>query len=229
MNDLVREKAFSEGASLVAFADLTNLPEQTRDSWPIAISLAIALNPAIVARITDGPYEEYSHEYNRVNLALDTLGMKIEGWLVSRGYNAYAITRERAPYDESVSRTRLPHKTVARLAGLGWIGKNALLVTREFGSAFRLTTVLTDASLLANKTILESQCGPCKKCQETCPGKAITGRTWSVEVDRDEMVNHQTCRETTNGRGLDLQLRTVTCGLCFANCPYTKGWLLKQD
>jgi epoxyqueuosine reductase QueG len=225
MNDLVREKILGEGASLAAFADLADLPEPVSGGFSIAISVAIALNPEIVGRIPEGPFEDYSREYNQVNLALDELGMKIEAWLASKGYAAFAITRDRAPYDESVSRTKLPHKTAARLAGLGWIGKNALLVTREFGSAFRLTTILTNAPLTPNKVILESKCGACKKCQEICPGGAIIGRTWSEGIDRDEMVNHQTCRETTNARGLDLKLRTVTCGLCFAVCPYTKSWL----
>ena len=53
----------------------------------------------------------------------------------------------------------LPHKTVATRAGIGWIGKCALLVTEKYGSAIRLTTVLTDMDLETDQPINGSKCG----------------------------------------------------------------------
>ena len=58
----------------------------------------------------------------------------------------------------------LPHKTVALLGGLGWIGKNNLLITPEYGAAQCLGTVLTDAPL---KTVLHEPLSP--KCGNSIP------------------------------------------------------------
>ena len=52
-----------------------------------------------------------------------------------------------ATKEYGIFRTVMPHKTVAVHAGLGWIGKSALFVTEKYGSAVRLTSVLTDAPL----------------------------------------------------------------------------------
>ncbi|MDR1885237.1 MAG: epoxyqueuosine reductase [Synergistaceae bacterium] len=225
MNDAVVKKILAEGASLVAFADLSRLPRSAGGDWPVGISIAIALNPAVVRRIPSGPHEDYSHEYDRVNAALDNLGAVTEKWLVSAGYNACAITRDRAPYEKTSYATRIPHKTAASLAGLGWIGKNALLVTMKFGCALRLTTVLTDAPLRPNAITTEPKCGSCTVCRDVCPGSAIKGKMWSDTLERDDLVNPGRCDETTGARGLDLKFRSATCGLCFAACPYTKRYL----
>ncbi len=83
-----------------------------------------------------------------------------------------------------VNRTELPHKTVATRAGLGWIGKCALLVTRQFGSAVRLTSFLTDAELECAVPVTQSACRGCTLCVDTCPAGAVSGRQWSTEVDR---------------------------------------------
>ena len=47
----------------------------------------------------------------------------------------------------SPSQTALPHKTIATRAGIGWIGKSALLVTAKYGSAIRLSSILTDTPI----------------------------------------------------------------------------------
>jgi epoxyqueuosine reductase QueG len=67
--------------------------------------------------------------------------------------------------DSQTLSTGLPHKTTATLAGLGWIGKCALLVTERYGSAIRLTAVLTEAELPCGEPVSRSRCGACAdKC-----------------------------------------------------------------
>lgn len=94
----------------------------------------------------------------------------------------------------------MPHKTVAVCAGIGWIGKSALLVTPEFGSAVRLTSVLTDAPLTVDKIIEKSPCEKCNVCKEACPAHAIVGNVWRQGVERDYIVNVLKCRETARKR-----------------------------
>lgn len=71
------------------------------------------------------------------------------------GYQAYANTTKVVKADEDWC-TRLAHKTVATRAGLGWIGKNCLLVTEKYGCAVRLSSLLTNALLPADLAINES-------------------------------------------------------------------------
>ena len=79
------------GASLVGFADLRDLPADARRSFPAGISIAVALNPAIVAKITWGPTKEYFHEYTRVNTLLDQLGQHALDLLNKEGFRGLAL------------------------------------------------------------------------------------------------------------------------------------------
>ena len=118
--------------------------------------------------------------------------------------------------------TLLPYKTVATRAGLGWIGKNALLVTRERGSAIRLASVLTDAPLSCAEPVNESHCGDCDVCLRNCPGGAILGPNWSVEKSREEYYSVLACRKTCLQRTWNTKPGLSLCGLCIVVCPFTK-------
>ena len=83
----------------------------------------------------------------------------------------------------------LPHKTAATLAGMGWIGKCAMLVTNETGSALRLTVVLTDALFEHGKPVIKSHCSPdCMACVNACPVNAPSGKIWEAGTDRDDFL-----------------------------------------
>ena len=105
-----------------------------------------------------------------------------------------------------------PHKTVATRAGLGWIGKNCLLVTSQYGPAVRISSLLTNAPLECNKAIDVSRCGECRVCVEHCPG-----------VQREDIVNVEECYKKQNEimyehTGIEKDL----CGKCFAMCVYAQ-------
>ncbi len=60
--DKVTQSLLEEGASLVGFADLSGLSPDITKSFPYAISIAVALNPAIMAKINQGPTADYYEE-----------------------------------------------------------------------------------------------------------------------------------------------------------------------
>ena len=110
------------------------------------------------------------------------------------------------------------HKTAATSAGLGWIGKNGLLISPVHGPRLSLFTVLTDARLAADVPVEESRCGDCMLCIEHCPSRAITGASWSRSSPFAELVKadlcrgHKTAKRRTEGK--------PNCGLCINVCPY---------
>ena len=217
----------SSGVSLVGFADLHEIDSSARDGFPYGISIAIALNPQIMLEITVGPTKQYHAEYKRLNALLDEIGRSTVKFLEEKGHKAkvrLATIRE----DEATMTARLPHKTVATRAGLGWIGKSNLLITEKYGSAVRLVTVLTDAPLTTGKPVNSSRCGDCTACVDICPAHALTGANWQAGLPRDSLYDAYTCSTTLRARSLELIGEPVRiCGLCIVACPWTKKYLKK--
>lgn len=214
-----------EGATLVGFADIAGLPEEARRGYRFAVSIGVALEKAVVRGIPTGPHPDYEREYGCVNARLDGLARFTAAWLRARGADAHAITVASAPYERETCQTALPHKTAARLAGHGWIGKCALLITPDYGSAVRFTTVLTNAPLAAPAQPQQSRCGGCTRCADACPGAAISGMAWAEGVARDRLVSIAACQDTFRIRAQQSGQRNGTCGLCIAACPYTMRYV----
>lgn len=76
------------------------------------------------------------------------------------------------------------HKTLATRAGLGRIGKSVLLVTKEYGPAVRLGSVLTDADLRTGTPTDTSRCGNCRQCVDRCPARVVVGNNWQAGMAR---------------------------------------------
>ena len=129
--------------------------------------------------------------------------------------------------------TDLPHKTIATRAGLGWIGKCALLINKHFGAALRLGSVLTEAPLTTGTPNYMPGCGKCIACLEACPANAILGTNWEAGVPRNSLVDVFRCREIARDRlimriGREVVGRTF-CGMCIAVCPWTKDYINQME
>ena len=223
------ELLMREGAALVSAASLRDLPEEVRSGFQVGISIAVNLNPEVVIGIVEGPTPEYHTDYNRVNSLLKSLGESASKFLVGHGFKALNLAVTDLGIDHQTLSTPLPHKTVATKAGLGWIGKNALLVTRPFGSAVRLTSVLTDADLPISSPVLRSYCGNCIACVEACPGKAPKGENWRIGYHRDEFFKPWSCRKESRHQSLTkTNILNSICGICIAVCPWTQKYLKKS-
>jgi epoxyqueuosine reductase len=221
----IRKILLESGAALAGFADMRAIPEEERNGMNHALSIAVALDPGIVSRIAKGPTQEYFREYRRANELLSKLSHLAARLLAERGFAAIALEPTTEEFDAVKLRAGLSHKIAATRSGLGWIGKNALVITRPFGSAIRLTTVLTDASLETGHPFDESQCGTCMACVEICPAKAPSGRNWSLGLYRDEFFDaFACCRKATEfceKEGID----STICGICIEACPWTRKYV----
>lgn len=221
----IRAILLEEGATLVGFADMTAIPVEERKGMPRALSIAVALDPGIVTRIAQGPTPEYFREYGRANALLSALAHRAEGLLKERGFEAAALEPTTEEFDAVRLRAGLSHKIAATRSGLGWIGKNALVITKPFGSAVRLTTVLTDAPIETGTPQDESRCGTCTACVDACPAKAPSGRNWGLGIYRDEFFDARACCRKATEFCKASAIDSTICGICIEACPWTRKYL----
>ena len=229
MSDLNRElEALLRecGADLVGFADLLDVKEA---GLPFGVSVAIRLPPAIVRSIADGPNRAYYEAYHDINARLDRIVTAGAEFLKGLGYRAKAqTTKTVVKLDENA--TQLPHKTVAIRAGLGWIGRSALLVTREYGPALRFSTILTDAPLDVARPVDVSSCGDCGECVRHCPAGALKGEKWVSGLSRERLVDVSACSQTAKRLCRErFGIEATICGKCIEVCPFTRRYLKASE
>lgn len=213
------------GASLVGFADLSGLPAGQRAGFGYGISVAAALDPDVINGIGNGPTKEYYDEYYRLNRFLDSLDLKAAAIIKDHGFHAFPQTRANVSIDYKDLSTILPHKTVATRAGIGWIGKCALLVTEKYGPAVRISSVITDAPLEVDQPINRSNCGTCSNCVRNCPAAALSGELWSAGQERESLYNASACRMKAIERTWRVSPGETHCGLCILVCPKTRSYI----
>ena len=191
-------------------------------SWPVGVAVAVRIPSPIVRDLLEAPTAEYGRAYDTLNAKLNSIVTAGADYLIAQGYRALAQTTANVVKLDPLA-TAIPHKTVATRAGLGWIGKSCLLVTPEYGSAVRISSILTDAPLRVAQPIVESRCGSCQQCVDHCPAKALKGTLWHAGIERSALVDAAQCDGTMRQisaaiPGLDHDL----CGKCIAVCPHTQ-------
>lgn len=226
INEGLKKILLENGASLAGFADLGSV---TQGDMKTGVSVAVAIPPDVIRSIENGPTMEYYQAYHSINALLNHIVTVGAQYITQRGYRAFAQTTDAVVESEDY-RTALPHKTVATRAGLGWIGKCALLVTKEYGSAVRLSSLVTDAPLECAAPVNDSLCGNCMACANACPGKAVTGNLWNVNMNRDEFFHPLDCRKAARERAAkQIQKEITLCGKCIQVCPYTQRYLRREQ
>ena len=210
------------GAVLCGAADMKGISPEGLET---GISVAVPVPKSIVRDLKTAPTEEYLRAYESLNSRLNGIVTAGAEYLRQMGYRALPNTTDRVTVNEERC-SPIPHKTFAVRAGLGWIGRNCLLITPEYGGAVRLSSLLTDAPLPTDEPCTESRCGDCRLCADACPAHALTGALWQPGMPRAELLDQETCyacqldrMETATG------IRSDLCGLCFAVCPYTENYI----
>jgi epoxyqueuosine reductase QueG len=226
LNSKITGELSQLGAEITGFGNLEEVPEDKRGGKPVGISVVVVYPKEVIRGISELPTHEYSEWYNKLNERLDIIVTNGAEALRKMGYKAVALSREYVGSGENNNNTSLPHKTVATRAGIGWIGKSALFVTGKYGSAVRLSSILTDAPLITALPINNSRCGACMICTDTCPAGAVSGKLWELGLYRDEFFDPVKCRKTARERARQGFNGEITiCGKCIEVCPYTRQYI----
>ncbi len=113
----------------------------------------------------------------------------------------------------------LLEKALAVNAGLGWIGRQSLLVTKEYGSFVLLGEIVLDQSVdRYNEQKVDDRCGECRRCVDSCPVGAINSdRT----IDARLCISSRTVEGQSGGDG-ELAGWIFGCDVCQSCCPHNQ-------
>ena len=208
------------GASKVGFADVNGLAKDFID-LPNGISIVLKLPVKAMQLVKDEDYEEYWKCFHKQIDKLTEISLKGEEYIKNLGYNAFALTMKRNECDMKKLLSILPYKTIATKAGLGWIGRSALFVTREYGSAVALGGILTDMPLKFGNPITDSECDECTNCQDACPVNAINPQKWNDRLNRNDIIDIEVCSEYI----INQYKAGLGCTKCMSECKFTQNYL----
>lgn len=209
----------------VRFVDVSKLQYEQNKGLPNAILFGLSLSPGYLREVANTP--DYvraridskrgfdDDEFYLTEMKTGDLSDHIAEILISKGYKAYSQSdgNQEATnnFDGIYGKTPLPHKTLAVMAGIGWIGRNNLLITPEYGCGLCLGVILTDIPLDTTESqIMESKCGNCRTCLAVCDVNTLTGCDWNRSVTREDMINVYGC---------------TTCMQCLAHCTYSQKYI----
>lgn len=208
------------GASKVGFADVNGIANEFID-LPNGISLVLKLPKKAMDYVNNDDYEDYWKCFHGKVGELSEIALEGERYIKDLGYDAFALTMTRNECDMKKLLSILPYKTIATKSGLGWIGRSALFVTPEYGSAVVLGGILTDMPMEFGKAITDSQCEDCTNCQDACPVDAINPQKWNDRLNREDIIDIEACFEYI----MDQYKSGLGCTKCMSECRLTQDYL----
>ena len=124
-------------------------------------------------------------------------------------------------YKGMVDTGALVDTAVARRAGIGFIGKNGLVISKEFGSYMFLGELITNLELEPDQPV-DYDCGDCNRCVEACPTSCLLGDS---TMDARRCLSFQTQDKGMMDLEFRKKIKTVIygCDICQICCPYNKG------
>ncbi len=217
----LRKLAVILGADLFGVADITLARKDFLLQGPVpqkmdrAVVIGVRLSSALLANLSNAPDRLYFHHYKTANAILDQLSFRLSRAIQEDGFAGFPIPASQI-VDWQMQKAHLSHKTLGVLAGLGWIGRNNLLVNRKLGSQFRLASILTDMPLSADRPVKDG-CGTCRACSRLCPAQAIG--------ESPEDFQHLKCFEKLKEFQKQRLVDQFICGVCVNACSGKTGML----
>jgi epoxyqueuosine reductase QueG len=162
----------------------------------------------IDVRFSDGTVDRhawniYAREYHKLNRFLNGISKDLAdlfgGIFIPATVEKVTVKSVEEYYGKTVS-----HRVVAECAGLGWRGKNELIVNERFSCAIRFASVIVNVPLIHGRKVKRT-CGECDACLQTC----------SLLRNKDKLKNY---RENCGKYIVQLGLEGKVCGKCIKAC-----------
>lgn len=215
--EVLKDYLIGEGISKVGFTKV-NLSEFP--SLDYGIALVLKLPRQAIQLLIDDEFRRYWKIFhNQIDILTD-IALKAESLIKDNGYDAFALTMQRNECDMEKLLSKLPYKTLATTSGLGWVGRSALFVCEEYGSAVALSGILTDMPLDVGQPITDSYCDDCEECQKACPVDAINPKKWNSRLNRSDIIDIEACSEYV----IDQFKSGLGCSKCLSNCRLTQEY-----
>jgi len=189
----MKARALMEGGSVICIA--IAYPEHAIDS----------INVVVDGVVDKGKWNVYAREYQKINGHLDDIAEKI-----AHGFGSAAITATLGGLIGKVEHVSeyypltISHRVAAENAGLGWRGKNELIVNERYGCAIRFASIVTGLPLPRGKKV-NPKCGSCRACLEAC----------AILKNKEKLSNF---RESCMRFIRSLALSDEVCGKCIKSC-----------
>jgi len=107
----------------------------------------------------------------------------------------------------------------AQKAGLGWIGKNNTLIIPGMGSFYFLAELIISTELEYNTRIVESKCGACRRCINSCPTRALEYK----QLDARKCLSYLTIEKRGDfDPTINLHNQAYGCDICLLACPWNR-------
>jgi Pyruvate/2-oxoacid:ferredoxin oxidoreductase delta subunit len=207
MSDEIKERARTLGAELVGIARVTDDAMYEGVSLPFdtAICIGLSMDRKQMAHI---PQDPAGVEVMRVYRAISRIAIKLSQQIREMGWPARAYGNPNS--------TDILHIPLAVSAGLGQLGKHGSMISKEYGSNFRLAAVLTNLPLSDDEPEdigVEELCAGCQRCTLDCPADAITDKKQLVRGTHKWYVDFDKC--------IPYFVKTHGCAICIEVCPWS--------
>lgn len=212
--DRLKEFSLNEGGTLFGVADIDPLKDRfllfkaELEKLNRGITVGVVLSRAVLDGIVDRPTLLYKWHYRQANNLLDKIAFLLTQEILEMGFRALPIPASQI-VEWDTQKGHVSHRTLGEAAGLGWRGKNNLLVNEKYGSQIRLVSVLTDIPLEIDQPMIGG-CGSCSLCVSACPAGAL-GEDYDA-YDFDKCFNHIKVFSKMPGIGQHI------CGICVKAC-----------
>ena len=192
-------------------------PKLSLESAKTIISIAVAYPHKL-------PQQPQKTEYKRGKITPNSWGLDYHYVLqdkLKRLAEGIEKLTENFEYKGMVDTGALVDTAVAKRAGIGFIGKNGLVISKEYGSYMYLGELITNLEIEPDHEV-DYGCGDCRRCLDACPTSCLIG---------DGTMNARRCLSfQTQDKGMmDMEFRkkikTVIygCDICQISCPYNRG------
>jgi epoxyqueuosine reductase len=230
------------GFSGVGFSEAADLPASLRDYWlkwleknyhgemkylekkleerfspkylmpEVKSIISVRLNYYLGKKYENSPIAQIKQakDYHVVlNDLLEKLAGKIRNEVVEFSYQIF------------VDRGPILEKPLGENTGLGWIGKNTLLINNKDGSYFSLGEIFTNLALPPDQKV-ENRCGSCQRCLAACPTKALVA---PYQLDARRCIAYLTLAKNVripDDLAAKIPTGALGCDICQKACPWNR-------